>query len=129
MNQKQQTPVIFTPNLENTLKNMQRQIDTVQAQVKSLQELFGNSVSLSQLKLSEKRMKTLISSNAALITNLEEKLSLVSLPDETKYYLKESETEFKERVSDARYKFLSRERVVPNKKHYNRKEKHKTLVY
>ncbi len=91
--QNQQRPVLFTPQLENTLKNMQLDIKTVQAQVQNLQNLFGNSVSLSQLKLSENRMRQLIADNSGLITNLEEKLSLVSLPDETKYFLKESEIE------------------------------------
>lgn len=43
--------------------------------------------------------------------------------------LKESPKEYKERVSDGCYKFLSRERVVPDKTKYTRKLKHKSSLY
>lgn len=91
--QSQQTPTLYTPDLSNTIKNLERDIKTLQAKVVNLQNLYGKSVSTSQLKLSEKRLKELIYANSTLISRLEEKLSLVSLPDETKYFLKQSEIE------------------------------------
>jgi archaellum component FlaC len=89
----QQRPVLLTPDLTNQLTRIEKDIDRLKGQIQGLQSLFGNSVSTSQLNLVDNRVRQLISSNAGLISNVEERLSMVALPKETRYYLQESEIE------------------------------------
>lgn len=86
-----QRPVLLTPDLTNQLTRIEKEIDKIKARITNLENLFGGSVSTSQLNLTDHRLRGLIQSNSALITDIQEKISMIYLPDETRYYLKESE--------------------------------------
>jgi hypothetical protein len=84
---------LITSTLENKIKNIEKDIKTMKTQIASLQTLFGSSPSTSDMNLSENVLRGLINTNRELITDIEERLTKVILPDETRYYLEESEVE------------------------------------
>lgn len=84
---------LYNPDLTNQLELMKKDIAVLQEQVKNLTTLFGSAVTLSDLGLSEKRLKTLTSNNGELINEIQQKLSLVVLPNDTRFFLEQSEIE------------------------------------
>ena len=87
---------LITATLDNRLKSIEKDIKIIQENIKNLQHLYGSCLSSSQLRLSEENIKSLIRDNSTLITNIQEKLKTVMIPEETRYYLKESEvTDFR----------------------------------
>ena len=84
---------LFTPAMENKVKNIESDIKTIKAQIANLQKLFGSCVTTSDLNLSESTVRQLINQNTTSIADMQQKLSKITLPDDTRYYLKESEVE------------------------------------
>lgn len=84
---------LHTPELFDQISTINRELNNINDRITNLQNLFGNSASLSQLKLSEKRLKQLISANDSIVRQLENKLSMINTPEETRFYLEQSEVE------------------------------------
>jgi len=83
----------YSPDLSNKIRAMDADIKALTKRVADLENILGMSVSLSHLKTSEEATKVLINSNAQNIRDIEEKLSKITLPDDTRYYLEESEVQ------------------------------------
>lgn len=90
---RQRQQYLLNPDISNQLEAIRTDIKRLQTQAKTLENLYGACVTLSDLGLSENRTKQLIADNSEQITKNQEKLSLVSLPEDTRYYLEESEIE------------------------------------
>jgi len=82
---------LFTPTLENKLKNIESDVKTIKAQIDNLQKLFGSCMTSSDLNLSENVLRQLINTNNKSISIINQKLSTIVLPESTKYYLEQSE--------------------------------------
>lgn len=81
------------PELTNQLEIIKKDIASLQTQVKNLEKLYGAAITTSELGLTEKTLKTLINNNGELINELQQKLALVILPNDTRFFLEKSEVE------------------------------------
>ncbi len=91
---------LYSPELENKLTALETGLQECKTGIATLTKFFGSSASVSELKLSENNIKNTIRTNTSNITKLQEKLDLVMLPEDTRYYLAESE------ISDFRANFM-----------------------
>lgn len=81
------------PDLSNQLELIKTDIATLKRQVANLEKLYGAAITTTELGLTEKTLKTLINNNGELINELQQKLALVILPDDTRFFLEKSEVE------------------------------------
>ncbi len=84
---------MYTPDLTNKIQSIDTEIKALKRRVTDLEKLLGQSISQSHLKSSESATRMLINSNAQGIRDIEEKLAKITLPDDTRYYLEESEVQ------------------------------------
>jgi len=78
---------------------LERQVNGLALLITDIKNQTNSKVGLADMSNSEITLKALISDQGQLINNIEEKLATVIIPDETRYYLEESE------VSDFRSNF------------------------
>jgi len=84
---------LFTPAMENKVKNIEKDIKGMKSAIINLQKAFGSCMTSSDLNLSESRTRQLVNENNTSISTLEQKLTMINLPEDTRYYLEQSEVE------------------------------------
>tara|TARA_Y100000310_G_C20585002_1_gene764929 strand:+ start:319 stop:708 length:390 start_codon:yes stop_codon:yes gene_type:complete len=90
-NENAQRDYLLNPNLKAKITNIEREIINIKGTLDNLERLFGNSPNQAQFKKLEQELNVSIRSNSSRITKIEEKLSKISLPADTRFYLEESE--------------------------------------
>lgn len=75
------------------LNAVEKLLSTTQYQIGELNKAVNIRTRLSDLKNSEDNLMTHINSLKSLTTALEQKLTLIKLPEETKYFLEQAEVE------------------------------------
>lgn len=93
MSDRQRQQFLLDPDISNQLKAIKSDIRRLQSQMSVLENVIGATATISDLGLTEKRLKQLIHDNSTEITKNQQKLSIVMLPDDTRYFLEESEVE------------------------------------
>lgn len=73
------------------IQQLKTQVQTLSATLYELKQDVNSRVRLSDLARSEERLNQIIKDNSELIVKLEQKLAKVSLPEDTRYYLSETE--------------------------------------
>lgn len=81
------------------LRQLRIQFDAIVSQFSELQQNVNSRPQLSDLARSEANLKSSIDGNAEMINKIERQLGKVILPEDTRYYLSESE------ISDFRSNF------------------------
>ena len=77
--------------LETELKNLSTAVNGIAGQLNELKQNINSRPMRSDLARSESNQDEKIKANSELITKLEQQLAMVILPDDTKYFLEESE--------------------------------------
>ena len=77
--------------LTQEVQQLRSAVTTLQTQLAELNQNTNSRVRLSDLARSETELNSKIQDNSTLIVRIEEQLSKVKLPDDTRYYLEESE--------------------------------------
>lgn len=85
--------MIDNQELNNRLVRMEQAIKGLEFAISKLAQDMSKYATQGQLKTSESNTKNIINRNSQAITSLQEKLNTISLPDNTKYYLRGSEIE------------------------------------
>lgn len=73
------------------VQQLRNDVNTLRSQIYELTQNTNSRVKLSDLARSEATLDSKIKDAAELIVTLEEKLGKISLPNDTRYYLEESE--------------------------------------
>lgn len=87
------------PILDSELSKFNKAIVEINKRIDSLQLMFSKTVYISDLRILQRELNDKIQSNNTLVATLESKLNMIKTPEETRYYLEESE------VSDFRNNF------------------------
>jgi len=72
--------------LQASIKNIERRLGVIENKIRAL-------ASSSEIGVSEARLKSLIGDNSTLINRLNEKIGTINIPEETRWYLENSEVE------------------------------------
>lgn len=82
-----------TNNYDNILANLQADIKVINRRLGVIEDKLRAAASTSEIGTSEARTNSLINDHAILINKLEAKLGTVQVPDDTRWYLENSEIE------------------------------------
>ena len=80
-------------NYDNILTNMQSDIKDIKRRLDLLENKIRSLASTSEILTSEGGIKKLIGDNAELINKLNARIGTVQVPDDTRWYLENSEIE------------------------------------
>jgi len=78
-------------DIYNKIISLEQSIKALNGRMDYLQSEMAKYATQGQLKISEANTKNIINSNSQAITLLEEKLNMIVLPDQTKYFLSANE--------------------------------------
>jgi len=81
------------------LQQLKTQVNTLQSMIAEMKQDINSRTRLSDLSRMSQDLNDQIKGNSELISTIEQKLAKIALPDETRYYLTETE------VSDFRSNF------------------------
>lgn len=84
---------LTTEQLETKLVALERYIAGLQEQMNKLETNLNARALTSDLRRTETLLRNLIRDNARLINTIEQRLSKIILPEETRYYLDQGEVE------------------------------------
>lgn len=84
---------MMTQDISNRFISVENSIKDLSKRIKLLELAIGANVGQSQLKLSDSALQLKIDNNSSLMRKLEDKLSKITLPEDTRYYLEESEVQ------------------------------------
>ncbi len=73
------------------LQQLKTQVITIQSMLAELKQDVNSRTRLSDLSRMSQDLDDQIKGNSELISNIEQKLAKISLPDDTRYYLEETE--------------------------------------
>jgi hypothetical protein len=79
--------------MANRMIKLETAMKAQSARITLLENELGKYATQGHLKTSEANTKNIINQNSILINDLEQKLLTVSIPDDTKYYLSNTEIE------------------------------------
>ena len=79
--------------LTTRVNQLERQIAILQSTVNSLTTNTNSRIQLADLSRTEKTLKALITDNSNDVVRIDRKLAKISLPEETRLYLEESEVD------------------------------------
>ena len=97
------------------LNEMERDISGINKALGVMQDNINSRLHLSELQTTSLELQGLIRDNAEVITDLQERLAKVALPDDTRYYLEESDLEaFKHNFSKMKAMLSRFERLYGN---------------
>jgi hypothetical protein len=82
---------ILYAGLQNRISQLEKLISATQVQIAAIQDSVKSCIRLSDLKNSENNTAVQTNSLKSITNSLEQRLSMVKLPEETRYYLEESE--------------------------------------
>lgn len=78
-------------NTTNKIKSLEKTIGAISNRLDNIDKVLNLTVNISDLLKSEVTLKELIKQTNESISKIEQKLSKVSLPDDTRYYLNQDE--------------------------------------
>ena len=79
--------------LTNRVVKLEQQMKAVLADIELLKVEMNKYATQGQVKTSEANTKNIINQNSILINDIQQQLQTIVIPDDTKYYLKNSEIE------------------------------------
>lgn len=101
--------------IEAKILRLETQMRGLQQQINDLVSDLNAKAYTSDLRRSEKLLESLINDNSKLIGTLEERLSKVILPEETRYYLEDGEVkQFQANFNKLRAMMSSFEKLYKN---------------
>ena len=79
--------------LNNRMTKLETAVKAQSARITLLENELGKYATQGQLKTSEGNTKNIINENSSLINSLEQKLLTIAIPQDTRYYLSNTEIE------------------------------------
>lgn len=84
---------LTTTQMETKLAALEKYISGLQQQINDLETNLGARALSTDLRRTETLLRNIVRDNSRLITTMENRLSKVILPEETRYYLDQGEVE------------------------------------
>jgi len=75
------------------VNSISKLVSGMQLQIQELQKSVDNRTRISDLRYSENNIMTHVNALKTLTTNLEQRMATIKLPEETRYYLEQSEVD------------------------------------
>lgn len=87
--------MIVTGNniIDAEINKINKSIIDINKRIDALVNLFGKAVTLSDLRILQRDLDNKTQQTATLVAELESRLNMIKTPDETRFYLEESEIE------------------------------------
>lgn len=106
---------LTTEQLEMKVLNLETQIKGLVTKINNVTTEVNSKTNVVDANRNNIELRSLISDNGTLITNLEEKLAKVILPAETRFYLSEGEvTDFQSNFNQLKAMMISFEKLYKN---------------
>lgn len=106
---------LTTEQMDAKIMKLETQVRGLQEQINKLTSTLTSKAYTSDLRRTERALQALINDNSKLISSIEERLSKVILPEETRYYLDEGEVaQFQANFNKLRAMMSSFEKLYKN---------------
>lgn len=87
--------MIITGNsvLDNELSKISKNIIEINKRIDAMYQLFSSTATISDLRVLKKELDNKSQATSTLVRELESRLNMIKTPEETRFYLSESEIE------------------------------------